>query len=481
MSLGKTLIFIPTYNERDNAEKIARQILALGLDADLLFMDDHSPDGTGEILDALAREQPRLKVAHRSGKLGIGSAHQDAIARAYVQDYETLITMDCDFTHSPSYIRDFISAAEDVDVVIGSRYMRRDSLDEWNTFRLTLTRTGHILTRLFLGIPFDATGGYRLYRLNRIDKHVFDSVESTGYSFFFESLYLLFRDGRKIKEIPITLPARTYGTSKMKLSDALQSTARLIRLWRRAQRAPKPYLGESLAALANAPEWDEYWRDKPKTGSFYNAIAAVYRAAVIKRNLETFIFKNFAPGMSLLHAGCGSGQADADITRRMKVTALDISQPALDHYTRENESRAVLLRASAFSIPLPDASVDGVYNLGVMEHFVEADVVKLLREFRRVLKPGGRIVLFWPPTFGLSVFVLDTAHHVLRLFGSTRKLHPDEITRLEGRAHAERLLRLGGFRLVEYSFGPRDLFVQVVLVAQALPTIDNPIPGNSKT
>ena len=468
MSLGKTLIFIPTYNERDNAEQMARQILALGLDADLLFMDDHSPDGTGEILDALAREQPRLKVAHRCGKLGIGSAHQDAISRAYAEGYETLITMDCDFTHPPSYIRDFMSAAEDVDVVIGSRYMRRDSLDEWNAFRLTLTRTGHILTRFFLGMPFDATGGYRLYRLNRIDKRVFDSVESIGYSFFFESLYLLFRDGRKIKEIPITLPARTYGTSKMKISDALQSTARLVRLWRRARKTPKRNPHDSRAGLENAPEWDEYWRlrGKPMTGSFYNAIAAIYRTAIIKRNLEGYIFKNFAPGMSLLHAGCGSGQADVDITRRMKVTALDISQPALDHYARENEGRAVLLRASAFSVPLPDASVDGVYNLGVMEHFTEPDVVKLLREFRRVLKPGGRIVLFWPPTFGLSVFVLDTAHRVLRLLGSTRKLHPDEITRLESRAHAERLLRLGGFRLIDYSFGPRDLFVQVVLVAR---------------
>ncbi len=469
MSLGKTLIFIPTYNERDNAEKMARQILALGLDADLMFMDDHSPDGTGEILDALAREQPRLRVAHRSGKLGIGSAHQDAITRAYAQGYETLITMDCDFTHPPSYIRDFISAAGDVDVVIGSRYMRRDSLDEWNAFRLTLTRTGHILTRFFLGMPFDATGGYRLYRLSRIDKRVFDSVESIGYSFFFESLYLLFRDGRTIKEIPITLPARTYGTSKMKIGDALQSTARLVRLWRRARKTPRGVSEESRAALINEPEWDEYWRkrDRPIAGSFYNAIAAVYRTAVIKRTLEKFIFKNFAPGMSLLHAGCGSGQADVDITRRMKVTALDISQPALDHYARENEGRGVLLRASAFSVPLPDASVDGVYNLGVMEHFTEPDVVKLLREFRRVLKPGGRIVLFWPPTFGLSVFVLDTAHRVLRLFGSARKLHPDEITRLESRAHAERLLRLGGFRLIDYSFGPRDFFVQVVLVAQA--------------
>jgi|CXWL01.1.fsa_nt_gi dolichol-phosphate mannosyltransferase len=471
MSLGKTLIFIPTYNERDNAEQMARQILALGLDADVLFMDDHSPDGTGEILDALAKEQPRLTVAHRSGKLGIGSAHQDAIARAYAQGYQTLITMDCDFTHPPSYIRDFMSAAEGVDVVIGSRYMRRDSLDEWNAFRLTLTRTGHLLTRFFLGMPFDATGGYRLYRLDRIDKRVFDSVESMGYSFFFESLYLLFRNGRKIKEIPITLPARTYGTSKMKISDALQSTMRLVRLWRRARRTPKTISAESRAAQISAPEWDEYWRlrDKPATGTLYNVIAAAYRTAVIKSNLERFIFKNFAPGMSLLHAGCGSGQADVDITRRMKVTALDISQPALDHYARENAGRAALLRASAFAVPLPDASVDGVYNLGVMEHFTEPDVVKLLKEFRRVLKPGGRIVLFWPPTFGLSVFVLDTAHRVLRLFGSQKKLHPDEITRIESRAHAERLLRLGGFRLVEYSFGPRDLFVQVVLVAQALP------------
>jgi len=121
--MTKTLIFIPTYNERDNAPRICREIFNLGLGADVLFVDDASPDGTGEALEEMKPRFPRLIVHHRSGKLGIGSAHADAIQWAYDQGYQILVTMDCDFTHLPEDIPKMIAAAESHDVAVGSRFM----------------------------------------------------------------------------------------------------------------------------------------------------------------------------------------------------------------------------------------------------------------------------------------------------------------------------------------------------------------------
>ena len=132
---GRTLIFIPTYNEAENVENIYKQIKALNVDADMLFLDDNSPDGTGEIIDRISAADPSVHSIHRKGKLGIGSAHMDGIRWAYARGYKMLITMDCDLTHSPDYLPDFIRHSTDCDIVVGSRYMKKDSIVEWNLFR----------------------------------------------------------------------------------------------------------------------------------------------------------------------------------------------------------------------------------------------------------------------------------------------------------------------------------------------------------
>src|SRR4051812_31367649 len=153
----RTLIFIPSYNERENVRPMCEQILALGLDADVLFMDDNSPDGTGEILDQLALVHPRVRVVHRPGKLGIGAAHLDGIAYAYDQGYEVLVTMDCDFTHSPADIPLFLQASQRADICVGSRFLEKHSLPGWSMLRKSLTVLGHSLTKRLLGISQDAT------------------------------------------------------------------------------------------------------------------------------------------------------------------------------------------------------------------------------------------------------------------------------------------------------------------------------------
>jgi len=226
----RTLIFVPTYNEADNAPLMCEAIHAAGIDADVLFVDDNSPDGTGRILDALKSKYPRLIVHHRTGKLGIGSAHAEAIEWAYDQGYVTLVTLDGDFSHSPADIPAMIGLVEDADVAVASRWVKANSLPGWNLFRRTMTNGGHFLTKWVLGIPQDASGAFRAYRLDRVPREVFPLVRSREYSFFFESLFILHKNGLRIEELPIILPNRTYGNSKMSATAALRSARFVFQL-----------------------------------------------------------------------------------------------------------------------------------------------------------------------------------------------------------------------------------------------------------
>jgi dolichol-phosphate mannosyltransferase len=222
MGNRKILVMVPTYNERENVQKMCQDLSTVDIPADILFIDDNSPDGTGDVLDGLVKKNPRVLVIHRPGKLGIGSAHKDGIAWGYFQGYTHLVTMDCDFTHSPENIPDLLQYADEYDVVVGSRHMREDSLSGWNLWRKCITRTGHVLTTVLLKMPYDATGAFRLYRLDHIPPELFRSVSSNGYSFFIESLAILNLNRFRIKEIPIALPPRTYGHSKLRFSDMIQ-------------------------------------------------------------------------------------------------------------------------------------------------------------------------------------------------------------------------------------------------------------------
>ena len=469
----ETLIFIPTYNERENVQELYSQIRAMGLGADILFLDDHSPDGTGHLIEELASRDASVKTIHRAGKQGVGSAHLEGIGWAYDHGYRTLITMDCDFTHQPADIPAFIQNASQADLVVGSRFMEKTSLKDWNLPRKALTHLGHFLTKWLLNVPQDATGAFRLYRLDRIPRRVFDGVRSVGYSFFFESLCILGLNGVRIKELPIDLPKRTYGHSKMTFGDSWNSLKRLFSMYRRIHADKKSLMvTDPPAAPSDAgarEEWDAYWAKKNGGGGkkVYDAIAEFYRRFVIRGTLNDFIHREFPADAELLHAGCGSGQVDEDIVHRMRVTALDISPAALELYRRTNGASARLVQGSVFRLPFNEASFDGVYNLGVMEHFTEDQIRQILSEFSRVLKPGGKAVLFWPPVYGLSVMALDLAHRVLNdVLKKNVKLHPDEITRVRSRKHAEAMLEESGFWLERYYFGPRDLFTHAVVVGQ---------------
>jgi dolichol-phosphate mannosyltransferase len=468
----KTLIFIPTYNERENAGVLFEQLRALPLAADLLFVDDNSPDGTGEMLDELAAQHTCLHVLHRDRKLGIGGAHLEGILWAYEHGYERLVTMDCDFTHSPADVPRLLEQADRFDVVIGSRWLQRNSLADWSAPRRALSNVGHWLTQLLLRMPYDATAALRLYNLSKIPRQLFSKVNSRGYSFFFESLFVLIRNGCRVGEIPITLPNRTYGHSKMSYWEAEHSARRILHLYLSTLLNPEQFcvpepFTQLNPHLVDPQNWDNYWEKKKRvTSLLYDVIATVYRNLIIKRQLNRVIRKHFPAGSQLLHAGCGSAQVDRDIQKQMQITEVDISLSALELCRQYNPRACRIQQADIMALPFADASFDGAYNLGVLEHFTDAEIQKILRELRRVVKPSGKVVIFWPHARASSVFVLRGVHWVLNsVLKRNMYLYPAEISLLKSREFALSRFEAAGLKVQEYSFGPRDMFVQAVVVA----------------
>src|SRR5260370_14157594 len=244
----RILVFVPTFNESGNVERMHEQLAALNLDGDILFLDDNSPDGTGKILDELAARDNRVAVIHRPEKLGIGSAHQEGIARAYDGGYEILVTLDCDFTHSPDEILKLLVEAEDADVIVGSRFVREDSLADWKVQRRILTHAGHFLTHRLLKVKQDATTAFRVYNLRTIPREIFSLVTSSGYSFFFESLFIFNRNRLRIREVATTFSTRSERESKLSLREAMSSVRRLALLYLGTSTRPQKFRLRRAAA-----------------------------------------------------------------------------------------------------------------------------------------------------------------------------------------------------------------------------------------
>jgi len=214
-------------------------------------------------------------------------------------------------------------------------------------------------------------------------------------------------------------------------------------------------------------EWENYW-SREKKRIVYDIIASFYRDKIIKKALTFFIKKYLPENSKVLHAGCGSGEVDTFIRDYIKITALDFSDNALRLYKRVNGESSTTIKADIKNLPFENGTFDGIYNLGVMEHFEEAEVIFILKEFHRVLKPGGRIILFIPPEFGLSVMFFKTLVFIFRylFFNKTIKFHPDEICRIKSNKHALSLVEKGGFSCLTFYFGGKDLFTYAIIVAE---------------
>lgn len=224
-----TLLIIPTYNEAGNLQRLVEEIQRLQLGVDLLVVDDHSPDGTGALADALAARLP-VAVIHRDKKLGIGSAHKAGFQYAMDQGYAYVMTMDADFSHSPDYLRPMRALAASADLVIGSRYVQGGGFDRFGLHRLLLTKTVHWLTQSLLGLPYDCTGGLRLYRVAVLQTLDLGRISSDGHALLFELVYRIKQRGGVIREYPITIQSRREGRSKVSVSELLRAAISLIRL-----------------------------------------------------------------------------------------------------------------------------------------------------------------------------------------------------------------------------------------------------------
>jgi dolichol-phosphate mannosyltransferase len=212
----KITVVVPTYNERDNIETLAGMILSQDERVDILFVDDNSPDGTGDIADRLASSTSRVKVLHRAGKLGLGSAYREGFRTALDNGADYIVEMDADFSHDPEMLPLFIEKMSEYDLVIGSRYINGVSVVNWPIRRLILSYCASVYTRLITGLHLsDCTGGFKCFRRNVLESLDLESIRSDGYSFQIEMNYRCHERGFRIGEIPIIFVDRHAGSSKM--------------------------------------------------------------------------------------------------------------------------------------------------------------------------------------------------------------------------------------------------------------------------
>jgi dolichol-phosphate mannosyltransferase len=227
----RTLIIIPTYNEKANIAELVQQIFARLSDIHLLVVDDNSPDGTADLAEELGRKYPNLHVLRRPGERGLGRAHTAGILYGLDNGFEIIGTMDADLSHDPAYLPAMIALLRTNDVVIGSRYVRDGGTVNWSVHRILLSWLANKFAAALLHIPaHDITSGYRLYRRNVLEWIRTTEIKSTGYSFLGELLYRAYRGGARIVEHPIIFHDRTMGVSKLHRSEIYLGARNLLRL-----------------------------------------------------------------------------------------------------------------------------------------------------------------------------------------------------------------------------------------------------------
>jgi dolichol-phosphate mannosyltransferase len=238
----KTLIVIPTYDERENVAAMTEAVLAEVPDADILFADDNSPDGTGQLLDGIAAREPRVSVMHRAAKEGLGRAYIAGFKWALERGYDLVCEMDCDFSHDPKALPSLLAAAQEADLVLGSRYIGGIRVMNWPMGRLLLSTGAAKYVKLVTGMPVhDPTGGFKCFHREVLEAINLDAITSNGYSFQIEMSHTAWMKGFTIKEVPIVFEDRRAGYSKMRANIATEAFMMVLKLWARCgfRRSPR--------------------------------------------------------------------------------------------------------------------------------------------------------------------------------------------------------------------------------------------------
>jgi dolichol-phosphate mannosyltransferase len=215
--MPRTLVVTPTYNEKENLPRFVQSVRAALPDADILVVDDNSPDGTGKLADDLAAGDSHVRVMHRAGKLGLGTAYVQAFRRGLAEGYDRFFEMDADLSHDVRYLPDFVRALDDgYDIVIGSRNIPGGGVEGWGLGRHLISKGGSLYSRAILGMGIkDLTSGYKAFSRRALEAIELRDVHSNGYSFQIEMTYRAARKGMRVKEVPIVFVDRTAGHSKM--------------------------------------------------------------------------------------------------------------------------------------------------------------------------------------------------------------------------------------------------------------------------
>jgi dolichol-phosphate mannosyltransferase len=252
--MNQTLIVMPTYNERENLPRMTERLRALPVKVDLLVVDDNSPDGTGKLADELAAKHPEVHVIHRAEKNGLGRAYIAGFKWALERGYDFVFEIDGDFSHNPDDIPTFLAAAQDADLVLGSRYVNGIRIMNWPLSRLMLSKSAATYVQVITGMPFtDPTGGYKCFRRRSLEAIDLEAVRSNGYSFQIELTHKLWRQGYKIVEVPIIFTERVQGHSKMSGHIVREALIMVWRLWIQngCRRSPRGTPAASPPADAN--------------------------------------------------------------------------------------------------------------------------------------------------------------------------------------------------------------------------------------
>jgi dolichol-phosphate mannosyltransferase len=230
--MPRTLVVTPTYNEKDTLPRFLEAVRRALPDADVLVVDDNSPDGTGRIADALAAADPGVRVLHRPGKMGLGTAYVEAFTRGLAEPYDRFFEMDADLSHDVRHLPAFVSALDDgYDVVIGSRNIPGGGVEGWGPGRHFISKGGSLYSRAILGLPIrDLTSGYKAYSRRALEAIHLAEVHSNGYSFQIEMTYRAIRRGMRVKEVPIVFVDRTLGHSKMSRKVFLEAVGMVWKL-----------------------------------------------------------------------------------------------------------------------------------------------------------------------------------------------------------------------------------------------------------
>jgi len=213
----RALVIVPTYNERENIAKLIDSVLAKDPRLEMLIVDDGSPDGTGAIVDGIAAKNPRVHALHRAKKLGLGTAYIAGFRWALERKYDFIFEMDADFSHDPAHLPQFLDAVQEADLVLGSRYLKgKVTVVNWPLNRLLLSYNANVYARNITGLRlWDLTGGFKCFRRNVLESIDLNKVKSNGYAFQIEMSFRAWKNGARIREIPIVFVDRTEGESKM--------------------------------------------------------------------------------------------------------------------------------------------------------------------------------------------------------------------------------------------------------------------------